>query len=202
MAEHLESNSLDAVVLSSVVQYFPDVHYLLEVLEGSLRVVRPGGFIFLADIRNYRLLRAFHTSLELYQAGRRGDIPGMRSRIARDLHDGLGPSLAGLGNKLRACLYVIHEDPAQAEREIGEVADQLKGHIQEIRALSHDLRPMALDRLGLLGAIEEHLDYIQRSSGLQTSIVAPSMVELDQIGVVAVFRIVQECLANKKNSSP
>ena len=119
-----------------------------------------------------------------------------RSRIARELHDGLGPSLAGLGNKLRACLYVIRSDPAQAEREVDEVADLLKVHIQEIRALSHDLRPVALDRLGLVGAIQEHLESLHRADGLQTSIVAPPSVELDLLGEVAVFRIIQECLAN------
>jgi signal transduction histidine kinase len=119
-----------------------------------------------------------------------------RSRIARDLHDGLGPSLAGLGNKLRACTYILRSDPEQAEREVGEVADLLKGHIQEIRALSHDLRPVALDRLGLVGAIKEHLESMERATGLRTSLDAPSAVELDRNGELAVFRIVQECLTN------
>ena len=119
-----------------------------------------------------------------------------RSRIARELHDGLGPSLAGLGNRLRACLYIVPSDPKQAEQEISEVADLLKGHIQEIRALSHDLRPVALDRLGLVGAITEHLESLQRADGIQTSIVAPPTVELDLIGEATVFRILQECLAN------
>lgn len=124
-----------------------------------------------------------------------------RSRIARELHDGLGPSLAGLGNKLRASLYVLRSEPAQAEREIEEVAEGLKGHIQEIRALSHDLRPLVLDRLGLLGAIKEHLEALQRAAGLQASIVAPSTIDLDPSGEVAVFRIVQECLANVQRHS-
>jgi len=57
----------DAIVINSVTQYFPDLEYLVEVLAGALRRVRPGGSIFLGDIRNFRLLEAFHTSVELFR---------------------------------------------------------------------------------------------------------------------------------------
>ena len=43
----IEKESFDAVILSSVVQYFPDIHYLLQVLEGAVNAVKPGGFIFI-----------------------------------------------------------------------------------------------------------------------------------------------------------
>jgi len=58
----------DTVIINSVIQYFPDVSYLLHVLEGALRVVRPGGSLFVGDVRSLPLLEAFHTSVELYQA--------------------------------------------------------------------------------------------------------------------------------------
>ncbi|MCY1041447.1 amino acid adenylation domain-containing protein [Corallococcus sp. bb12-1] len=64
----IEPGSFDAVILSSVVQYFPDIDYLLKVLEGSLRAVREGGFIFLGDLRDFTLLEAFHTSVQLHKA--------------------------------------------------------------------------------------------------------------------------------------
>jgi amino acid adenylation domain-containing protein len=60
--------ALDAVVLNSVVQYFPDVDYLLKVLAEAVRVVRPGGHIFVGDVRNRALLEAFHASVQLRQA--------------------------------------------------------------------------------------------------------------------------------------
>ncbi|HKR15160.1 MAG TPA: amino acid adenylation domain-containing protein [Pyrinomonadaceae bacterium] len=64
----LESEAYEVVILNSVVQYFPSVDYLLRVVEGALRVVRSGGSIFLGDIRNLRLLSAFHASIELHRA--------------------------------------------------------------------------------------------------------------------------------------
>src|SRR5262249_3879343 len=64
----LESHSFDCVILNSVVQYFPDIDYLLRMLRGAVQVVEPGGTIFLGDVLNLRLLEAFHTSVQLSQA--------------------------------------------------------------------------------------------------------------------------------------
>lgn len=64
----IEPASFDAVVINSVVQYFPNIHYLVTVLEGAIKAVVPGGFIFIGDVRNLPLLEAFHTSVQLYQA--------------------------------------------------------------------------------------------------------------------------------------
>lgn len=55
----------DTVVINSVVQYFPDPAYLREVVEGALRVVAPGGAIFLGDLRALHLLDTFHVDVEL-----------------------------------------------------------------------------------------------------------------------------------------
>jgi acyl carrier protein len=50
------------------VQYFPGIDYLLRVLKDAATVVRPGGRVFLGDVRNLRLLSAFHASVQLYKA--------------------------------------------------------------------------------------------------------------------------------------
>jgi amino acid adenylation domain-containing protein len=55
--------SFDTVILNSVVQYFPSAHYLAEVLRKATRLVRPGGAIFVGDVRSLGLLGAFHLSL-------------------------------------------------------------------------------------------------------------------------------------------
>lgn len=60
--------SFDCVVLNSVIQYFPDVDYLLKVLDSAVRLVRPGGQVFIGDVRNYRLLGAFHAAVQLARA--------------------------------------------------------------------------------------------------------------------------------------
>ncbi|MEP6703341.1 MAG: amino acid adenylation domain-containing protein [Acidobacteriota bacterium] len=64
----VESSLYDTVILNSVVQYFPSVDYLVCVLEEAARAVKPGGAIFLGDLRSLRLLDVFHTSIELFEA--------------------------------------------------------------------------------------------------------------------------------------
>ncbi|GAB1542981.1 hypothetical protein NUACC21_56550 [Scytonema sp. NUACC21] len=66
--EGIEAGSFHAVILNSVVQYFPSIDYLIGVLEGAVRATAPGGFIFIGDVRNLQLLEAFHASVQLYQA--------------------------------------------------------------------------------------------------------------------------------------
>jgi amino acid adenylation domain-containing protein len=58
----------DAVVLNSVIQYFPDVDYFMKVLEGAVGSVRPGGTVFVGDVRSLPLLEAFHASVEMARA--------------------------------------------------------------------------------------------------------------------------------------
>lgn len=60
--------AFDAVILNSIVQYFPSLDYLLQVLEGAIQAVAPGGFLFIGDVRSLPLLSAFHTAVQLHQA--------------------------------------------------------------------------------------------------------------------------------------
>ena len=64
----IAAQAFDAVVINSVAQYFPRVDYLLQVLEGAVRAVAPGGAVFLGDVRCLPLLEAFHGAVELHQA--------------------------------------------------------------------------------------------------------------------------------------
>ncbi|MBD2294779.1 amino acid adenylation domain-containing protein [Anabaena sphaerica FACHB-251] len=66
--EKVETAAFDAVILNSVVQYFPTIDYLISVLEGAVKATAPGGFIFIGDVRSLPLLPAFHASVQLYQA--------------------------------------------------------------------------------------------------------------------------------------
>jgi acyl-CoA synthetase (AMP-forming)/AMP-acid ligase II/aryl carrier-like protein len=66
--EGIGEGEFDLVILNSVVQYFPGVDYLVRVLKGAVRATRPGGCLFVGDVRNLRLLEAFHASVQSYQA--------------------------------------------------------------------------------------------------------------------------------------
>ncbi|MBW4417923.1 MAG: amino acid adenylation domain-containing protein [Myxacorys californica WJT36-NPBG1] len=80
--------NFDAVILNSVVQYFPSIEYLVQVIEGAIQALHtpkdasaPSGFIFLGDIRSLPLLKAFHTSVQLYQAESSLDKSQLRQRV-------------------------------------------------------------------------------------------------------------------------
>jgi len=81
--DSLAPQSFDMVVLNSIVQYFPGMDYLMEVLRGALRVIRPGGTLFLGDLRNLDLLEAYHTSVALYRAEDSMTVKELRRRIVQ-----------------------------------------------------------------------------------------------------------------------
>jgi SAM-dependent methyltransferase len=81
----LDQNSFDTVVLSSVVQYFPNSAYLTRVLENAVNVVRPGGHVYVGDIRSLPLLPAFASSVELFQAADEMSAEELRDRVRRRL---------------------------------------------------------------------------------------------------------------------
>src|SRR5262249_28129902 len=76
---------LDTVILNSVVQYFPDLEYLLEVLEFAVERVAPGGRIFLGDIRNLHLQEVFHHAVQFAKAGPQVNRRQLQSRIRQAL---------------------------------------------------------------------------------------------------------------------
>ena len=76
----------DCVILNSVVQYFPSADYLLRVLAGAVRVVKPGGKIYVGDVRNYRLLAAYHAAVQLYQSPDEASLAQLQGAIYQRLH--------------------------------------------------------------------------------------------------------------------
>jgi SAM-dependent methyltransferase/acyl carrier protein len=79
--EGVEAEAFDAVILNSVVQYFPSIDYLVRVLEGAVKALAPGGFIFIGDVRSLPLLQAFHASVQLYQAEPSLTCEQLRQRV-------------------------------------------------------------------------------------------------------------------------
>ena len=71
MADNFEGIALhqfDTVVLNSIIQYFPSVDYLLQVLEGAINVIGERGQIFVGDVRSLPLLEPYHAAVQLAQA--------------------------------------------------------------------------------------------------------------------------------------
>ncbi len=84
---HLDDASFDAVILNSVVQYFPSLDYFMQVLEGAIRIVAPGGFIFIGDVRSLPLLSAFHAAVQLHQADPALDKNWLQQQVQRSLFE-------------------------------------------------------------------------------------------------------------------
>ncbi|NBC31126.1 MAG: amino acid adenylation domain-containing protein, partial [Alphaproteobacteria bacterium] len=77
-----EDGAFDVVVLNSVVQYFPNAAYLRRVIDGALRVTRPGGTVYVGDIRCLTLAEAFHASVEAFKAPPETPARTLRSAVA------------------------------------------------------------------------------------------------------------------------
>jgi two-component system NarL family sensor kinase len=122
-----------------------------------------------------------------------------RRRLRRDLHDGLGPTLAGLVMQLDAASNVLRRDPAAVEPLLAGLRTAAQDAVGDIRRLVYELRPPALDELGLVGAILELTDRFSSSGGegLRLSLDAPSPLPALPAAVeVAALRIVQEAVTN------
>lgn len=64
----IDPASFDVVILNSIVQYFPNVDYLIQVLENAIQTIAPGGTLFIGDVRNSLLLNAFHAWMQFCKA--------------------------------------------------------------------------------------------------------------------------------------
>ena len=119
-----------------------------------------------------------------------------RRRLRRDLHDGLGPALASLTFKVDAARNLLAQDSARAETLLAEVRQQAQAAIIDIRRLVYNLRPPALDELGLLSALREQVALYQHQGLEVTSDSPSSLPPLPAAVEVAVYRITQEALTN------
>ena len=76
------SGDYDTVILNSVAQYFPSLHYLEQVIEQAIERIGITGRIFLGDVRHYGLLDAFHLSVQLYQARPEASLQDLAANIS------------------------------------------------------------------------------------------------------------------------
>ena len=119
-----------------------------------------------------------------------------RRQLRRDLHDGLGPSLAAMTMQADTARELVYDDPQLTEQLLAEFVNQTQAMVSEIRRIVHGLRPPALDDVGLYGALELLVNGFSVPT-LQTSVQLPATrPTLSAAMEVAVYRIVQEALTN------
>jgi signal transduction histidine kinase len=121
-----------------------------------------------------------------------------RDRLRRDLHDGLGPSLSGIALGLEAAGNAVVRDPAAVPDLLERTRLEADGAVREIRRVLEGLRPAALDRQGLVGALHETAD----SLGMGAPGRPQFELRVDALSFLppdveeAAFRIVAESLTN------
>jgi two-component system sensor histidine kinase UhpB len=120
---------------------------------------------------------------------------GERARLARDLHDEANQALTGVLLRLEATTQHAPPELVDELRETQSVATQA---MDELVRLARELRPAALDDLGLAAALRTKVDEFGRRAGLRTSLDLPAsgLEELSQDAQLVVYRVVQEGLSN------
>ncbi len=77
----IATEAVDTVMINSVVQYFPSIDYLVEVLEQAVKVVTYHGFVFVGNVRSFPLQEVFHTSVQFEQALDQLSLTQLRKRV-------------------------------------------------------------------------------------------------------------------------
>jgi signal transduction histidine kinase len=118
-----------------------------------------------------------------------------RRRLRRDLHDGLGPSLAGHLLRLDVVAAKVADQPSVAA-DLDALRDELRATMLDVRRVVEGLRPPALDELGLRGAVEQAVSRLTGTASLQTEVTVSVPERLPAAVEVAAYRIVTEAVTN------
>ena len=119
-----------------------------------------------------------------------------KSRVARELHDELAQSLTALKMDAIWLKDNLRRDPEAAADKLGAMLRMLDDSVASTRRIAADLRPLVLDDLGLVAAVDWLVQGFMQRTGVACELEADEDMELGEPYATAVFRIVQESLAN------
>jgi two-component system sensor histidine kinase UhpB len=153
-----------------------------------------------------RLESAFRRMLERLDAERRrtssAALQAMeeeRARVARDLHDEVNQSLTGVLLHLEAAR---EKAPADLDDELAETKVMANQAMKELLTLARDLRPTALDDLGLKAALAGHVEEIRRQSEIEATFEAQGdFSDVAAETQLVAYRVAQEALSNVQQHS-
>lgn len=124
-----------------------------------------------------------------------------RRRIRRDLHDGLGPALAGVAFGIDAVRNTLSGRPDRADRALAALKDDVLTALADVRRLVYDLRPPALDEFGLVDALRQYGARLTEGGALAVTVKAAELPPLPAAVEVAAYRIATEALTNAARHS-
>ena len=120
-----------------------------------------------------------------------------RNRLARELHDSITQALYSLTLFAEAGLrFAQSGDLAQGTHYMGRISETSQQALKEMRLLVYELRPLALEREGLVGALSQRLDAVERRAGVDPQLLLDEPLELPARLEEELYRIAQEALNN------
>jgi two-component system sensor histidine kinase UhpB len=154
-----------------------------------------------ADPEVAELTDAFNDMIERLETERRDSARRAlaaqereRLRIARDLHDEVGQALTGVVLQLQAAADAPVDDVREAARRARE---EVRGSLEDVRAIAQRLRPDALDHLGLTSALVALATEVSRQSGIEIRrSIGVALPEQSPEAEVVLYRVAQEALTN------
>ncbi|MBP7691289.1 MAG: HAMP domain-containing protein [Anaerolineales bacterium] len=172
--------------------------------QGAFDAVAPpvGG---IAEVKSLQeTLRRMAGRLQTYQSAIRGYAGALtrsqedeRRRLARELHDDTVQALIVLDQKAQATAQGLKRGAPDAPERVAELRQQIAALIAEVRRVIRALRPIYLEDLGLLPALEMLVQERGQAAGLQTEFVVTGQpLRLAPEAEIAIYRIVQEGLNN------
>lgn len=148
--------------------------------------------------------RALADDLRVSRGAAIAAIAEERSRLRRDLHDGLGPTLSGIAYASDAARNTLRGDPGHADELLKGIRRDATTAIAEIRRLVYAMRPPALDELGLVPALRQQIASVRTVVGqpMQVTVEAPAnLPKLSAAVEVAAYRIATEAVTNAARHS-
>lgn len=125
-----------------------------------------------------------------------------RRRVARDIHDGPAQLLANMALRVDLVARAAGEEPEQLHRELRGMRDAIKGSLTDLRRIMFNLRPMALDDLGLVPTLRGYLDVMREQFGLNAEFLVIGVPRRLASSVeITLFRVAQEAINNAHRHS-
>ena len=120
-----------------------------------------------------------------------------RRRLRRDLHDGIGPALAGLTLKAETARVLLPPGADATARQLQALSEEIRRTVVDVRRVVEGLRPPALDELGLAAACRQAVDRLTAGADLRVTVDTPhDLPALPAAGEVAAYRIMIEAVTN------
>lgn len=136
-------------------------------------------------------------SARLHEQAERIAVIEERGRLARELHDSASQSMYSLTLFAEACRrHQLAGEQTQSLEYLERIGQTAEAALKEMRLLVYELRPVELDRDGLLGALQNRLQAVERRAGVKVELHAAATPELSTEAEDAVYRASQEALNN------